>query len=59
VGDGRRAAVLRELDLVVTDARRMIRSGGDLDEVECEAADVRTALQCSRQPALARQVQPS
>jgi uncharacterized membrane protein len=59
VGDGRRAAVQRELDLVVTDARRMIPTEGDLDEVECAAADVRAALQRSRQPVVARHGQPS
>ena len=53
VGDARRAAVGRELDLVVTDARLMIPAAGDLDEVECAAAGVRTALQYSRQPLVA------
>jgi uncharacterized membrane protein len=53
VGDARRAAVQRELDLVVIDARRMIPAAGDLDEVECAAAGVRTALQYSRQPLVA------
>ncbi len=52
-GDGRRAAVLRELDLVVADARRTIPSGGDLDEVESAAADVQAALQHVRLPAMA------
>jgi uncharacterized membrane protein len=59
VGDGRRAAVKRELDLVVADARRTIPAGGDLDEVECGAADVGAALERSRRPALAGQGRPS
>jgi uncharacterized membrane protein len=59
VGDARRAAVRRELDLVVADARRMIPASGDLDEVECAAAAVGAGWPSSRQPATERQVQPS
>jgi uncharacterized membrane protein len=57
VGEGRRAAVRGELDLVVTDARRMIPAEADLDEVERAASAVRASLQCSRQPAVAGQAQ--
>jgi uncharacterized membrane protein len=56
VGDGRRAAVQRELDLVMADARRTIPNSGDLEDVEAAAAGVQAALQRSRQPAWARPV---
>jgi uncharacterized membrane protein len=58
VGDARREAVQRELDLVVSDARRMIPAAGDLDEIECAATVVRAALQHrSHPPVGARQAQ--
>jgi uncharacterized membrane protein len=50
VGDGRRAAVRSELELVVTDARRMIPAAADLDEVECAASAVRAALEGFARP---------